>query len=102
MERMWRQGFTAEVERLLGQGLRQGRTASRAIGYRQLIAYFDGQLSEVEAKEQTIIRTRQFSRKQLAWFRRDPRIVWLAAGGAALPELVARVRDLSQAAGSLG
>ncbi|MDR1236906.1 MAG: tRNA (adenosine(37)-N6)-dimethylallyltransferase MiaA [Propionibacteriaceae bacterium] len=102
VERMWQRGFPAEVEALLGRGLRQGRTASRAIGYRQLIAYFDGELTLPEAKEQTAIRTRQFSRKQLSWFRRDPRIVWVAAGPAAVTELVALIGKLSPATSSLG
>ncbi|MCL1839073.1 MAG: tRNA (adenosine(37)-N6)-dimethylallyltransferase MiaA, partial [Propionibacteriaceae bacterium] len=74
-------------EHLLHRGLRQGRTASRAIGYRQIIAYLSQEMTQEQAKELTVTRTRQFSRKQLAWFRRDPRIVWFDA--AATAEIIA-------------
>jgi tRNA dimethylallyltransferase len=94
VEKMWQAGFVGEVEGLLKVGLREGRTASRALGYRQIISYLDGACTEAEAKEQTITRTRQFSRKQLGWFRRDPRIRWFAAGAeptASLPGILAAI-----------
>ena len=75
--RMWEQGFVDEVRTLLDQGLRQSPTASRAIGYRQIIDFLDGEITEEEALERTVIRTRQFSRRQLAWWKRDPRITWV-------------------------
>ena len=70
-------GLVAEVERLLDEGLAEGRTASRAIGYREVAAYLRGELSEAEAREQTAAATRRFARRQDAWFRKDPRIVWV-------------------------
>ncbi|MDR1711842.1 MAG: tRNA (adenosine(37)-N6)-dimethylallyltransferase MiaA [Propionibacteriaceae bacterium] len=76
VEQMWADGFVDEVRGLLARGLREGKTASRAIGYRQIISFLDGEITEAEAKEQTITRTRQFARKQLGWFRRDARIKW--------------------------
>jgi tRNA dimethylallyltransferase len=76
---MWEQGFVAEVEGLLAQGLRAGLTASRALGYRQIIDFLDGNTSEGQARELTVTGTRRFARKQLSWFRRDGRIVWFAA-----------------------
>jgi tRNA dimethylallyltransferase len=79
VEAMWRQGFVDEVRGLLGRGLRDARTAAKAIGYRQVIDYLDGAITETEAKTLTVVKTRQFARKQLAWWRRDPRIRWLAA-----------------------
>lgn len=77
VELMWRNGLLDEVRALDAEGLRQGRTSSRAIGYAQVLAQLDGELDERRAKEATAIATRQFARRQRAWFRPDPRPVWL-------------------------
>lgn len=82
VDEMWRQGLVSEVEALLARGLRQGRTAAQAIGYRQVIDYLDGRIDQSQARELTVIRTRQFARKQLTWWRRDQRIRWLSATAA--------------------
>lgn len=74
---MWQAGLVDEVRRLDRAGLRRGRTASRALGYRQLLDFLAGSVSEAEAEEQTILATRRFARRQDAWFRKDPRIHWL-------------------------
>jgi tRNA dimethylallyltransferase len=75
VDRMWEQGLLAEVAGL--EGLREGVTAGRALGYAQALAQLDGALSEDEAKAQTVTATRRFVRRQRAWFRRDPRVHWL-------------------------
>jgi tRNA dimethylallyltransferase len=75
--RMWRQGLVAEVRALAGRGLREGRTASRALGYQQVLRYLAGSGTEDEAAAQTVRVTRRFVRRQRSWFRRDPRIHWL-------------------------
>lgn len=91
---MWRAGFVDEVRRLDGQGLRQGLTASRALGYRQILSYLDGETTEREAQQATIAATRRFARKQLSWLRRDPRIIWLSAQDDALVQrVVTAVRE---------
>ncbi|WP_327086473.1 tRNA (adenosine(37)-N6)-dimethylallyltransferase MiaA [Nonomuraea sp. NBC_01738] len=77
VERMWRAGLVDEVRVLLGQGLAEGRTAGRALGYAQVIRFLEGEWSEEQAKEETIRATRRFARRQESWFRRDPRVVWL-------------------------
>ncbi len=77
VEQMFADGFVAEVERLLAEGLAEGRTASRAIGYREVAAYLAGELTEEEARERTVIATRRFARRQDGWFRKDPRIRWV-------------------------
>ena len=74
---MWESGFVEEVRTLVGAGLRDGRTANRALGYQQVLAHLDGELSEDEAREQTVTRTRRFARRQDSWFRKDPRITWV-------------------------
>ena len=77
--RMWRAGLVDEVAVLERAGLREGRTASRALGYAQVLRFLAGEYDEDEARAQTILATRRFARRQEAWFRRDPRVSWLAA-----------------------
>jgi tRNA dimethylallyltransferase len=77
VEDMFDGGFVEEVERLLAAGLERGRTAGRAIGYREVAAYLRGELGLAEAKEHTRTATRRFARRQDSWFRKDPRIVWV-------------------------
>lgn len=77
VERMWAEGLLAEVEGLLEIGLRDGFTASRAIGYSQAIAVADGALTPEEARAETAQATRRYARRQVSWFRPDPRIAWL-------------------------
>jgi tRNA dimethylallyltransferase len=83
VDRMWRSGFETEVRNLVHAGLRDGKTASRALGYRQMLRHLDGQLTLDEAREETIKATRRFARRQESWFRRDPRIRWLDASDPA-------------------
>lgn len=90
VHQMWDQGFVSEVTELERRGLRSGRTASRALGYRQVLSYLADEVTEAEAMLATVHGTRRFARKQLGWFRRDPRITWLAAGD---PGNVTRIVD---------
>ena len=78
VEQMWELGLVEEVRALAERGLRDGLTASRALGYRQVLAFLDGGLTEAEAKEQTITGTRRFARRQDSWFRKDERVTWVA------------------------
>jgi tRNA dimethylallyltransferase len=80
--RMWQLGLVEEVARLAAAGLRDGLTASRALGYAQVLRFLDGELSEAQAAEQTVVATRRFVRRQESWFRRDPRIQWISGTGA--------------------
>jgi len=77
VHRMVDAGLPAEVQRLDARGLRQGKTAPRALGYSQFLRVIDGEWTVPEAAEATIVATRQFARRQLTWFRADPRIHWL-------------------------
>lgn len=74
---MFESGLVDEVAALLDRGLRESPTASRAIGYREVMRLLDGEITEDEARDRTTIATRRFARKQDAWFRKDPRITWL-------------------------
>ncbi|MDQ0617806.1 tRNA (adenosine(37)-N6)-dimethylallyltransferase MiaA [Arthrobacter globiformis] len=77
VHRMVERGLLAEVEGLDAQGLRRGKTAPRALGYAQFLKVLDGEADVAQAAEETIVATRQFARRQLTWFRADPRISWL-------------------------
>jgi tRNA dimethylallyltransferase len=74
---MWQAGFVAEVRGLAAAGLRDGRTASRALGYAQVLRHLDGEWSQERAAAETTVATRRFVRRQESWFRRDPRVSWL-------------------------
>ena len=86
VDRMWHASLLDEVARLEQQGLREGVTASRALGYAQALAQLDGTLTGEQAREATVVATRRYARRQRAWFRRDPRITWLARDGTELAQ----------------
>jgi tRNA dimethylallyltransferase len=77
VDHMWAAGLAEEVRTLEGQGLRDGRTASRALGYQQMLRYLNGERTLDQARDETTRATRRFARRQESWFRRDPRIHWL-------------------------
>ena len=93
VDRMWQQGFEAEVRGLEHAGLRAGKTASRALGYQQMLRHLDGDWTLDQAQAETVRATRRFARRQESWFRRDPRITWLAAAASA-EELAASALSL--------
>ena len=70
-------GLVDEVRALASQPL--SRTAREAIGYREILAHLDGQLTRAEAFDAAVRRTRRFARRQRVWFRRDPRVEWIDA-----------------------
>ncbi|MDQ8703472.1 tRNA (adenosine(37)-N6)-dimethylallyltransferase MiaA [Streptomyces sp. LHD-70] len=87
VDRMWADGLVDEVRTLERQGLREGRTASRALGYQQVLAALAGECTEDEARAETIRATKRFARRQDSWFRRDPRVHWLSGAAADRGEL---------------
>lgn len=91
VERMWRLGLVEEVRRLEKAGLREGRTASRALGYAQVLHVLAGEWSDEKAQAETILATRRFVRRQESWFRRDPRVVWVPGGPGAADRALAAV-----------
>ncbi|HWL97403.1 MAG TPA: tRNA (adenosine(37)-N6)-dimethylallyltransferase MiaA [Nocardioidaceae bacterium] len=84
VEQMWAAGLVEEVRRLEAAGLRAGRTASRALGYAQVLRHLGGEIDEDEARARTVSATRRFARRQDAWFRKDQRIGWLRYDDPAL------------------
>lgn len=95
-------GLLAEAEVLAARPGGLSRTARQALGYRELLAHLEGDLSLDEAVASAIRRTRTFARRQMAWFRRDPRIVWMDPEDdpvGALRSLVGRLRSGTGAMG---
>ena len=88
--RMFAAGLAEEVAGLARAGLREGRTASRALGYAQVLRFLDGEYGLAEAHAQTVLATKRFVRRQESWFRRDPRVTWLPAGAADAGDLLER------------
>jgi tRNA dimethylallyltransferase len=90
-DKMFADGLVDEVRTLLGRGLRDGVTASRALGYAQVIADLDAGGDGSGAREPTFIGTRRYVRRQRSWFRRDHRIVWLDGAATGNVEAIVRV-----------
>ena len=84
VELMWQQGLIDEVRDLDAQGLRDGLTASKALGYAQVLDYLAGDIQEDEAKLRTVTSTRRYVRRQESWFNRDERITWFDAASHTL------------------
>lgn len=92
VDRMWDAGLVAEVAALAGPDLNGlGRTAERAVGYAEVLAFFRGEITEQTAKDSVIAATRRLARKQMGWFGRDPRINWVRAGD---PDLIAKALEI--------
>jgi tRNA dimethylallyltransferase len=86
-------GLLDEVRRLDALGLREGVTASRALGYAQLLDVIDGRSTIEDATAVTAQATRRFVRRQRSWFRRDPRIHWLDPAADPLDAALQRLRS---------
>jgi tRNA dimethylallyltransferase len=96
VEAMWSAGLVDETLRLVAEGLLDGRTAPRALGYAQVLQMFEGELDDVTARAETIVSTRRFARRQESWFNRDARIHWLPFDGPdLLDQALAAVHDQS-------
>jgi tRNA dimethylallyltransferase len=89
-------GLLDEVRALLARGLFGWLTASRAIGYAEFARHLQGELSLEEATAETVKRTRELARRQMVWFRRDPRIRWFPAGERGAIEKVDELTEYLQ------
>jgi tRNA dimethylallyltransferase len=85
VEQMFARGLVAETEFLLSQGLAQNPTALQALGYRQVVGHLRGERTLAETIDLVKIRTRQFAKRQLTWFRRQMNLEWMTLS-AASPE----------------
>ena len=93
VEKMWEQGFVAEVDALIADGILEGSTAQRALGYSALLAMRAGDMTEEEAKDETKRSTRQYARRQETWFSRDARIQWIAPHQPRLETIMQKINS---------
>lgn len=91
VDEMFRRGLVEETRQLLAHGLEQNRTAMQAIGYRQVVEQLRGERNLTETIELVKIRTRQFAKRQMTWFRRQLAAQWLPVAAAAKPEQIAEL-----------
>ena len=94
VDRMWNQGFVAEVDALLTAGITDGRTAQLALGYSQIIAFRKGVISQEDAREDTKRATRHYARRQETWFSRDRRITWISPEQPPLETVLAHLEKI--------
>jgi tRNA dimethylallyltransferase len=96
VHRQLRDGFLEEVRRLMDRGAGPLLTSGQAIGYAEMVAHLEGRMSLDEAVGRTTKRTRALARRQLSWFRRDPRIIWFRTdeeGATAIVDELAEYLD---------
>jgi tRNA dimethylallyltransferase len=91
--RMFDAGLVDETRGLVAHGLREGRTASRAVGYAQALAVIDGAATLEDAVAETALRTRRLVRRQESWFGADPRVGWFDPLAEPWDDLVDRVLE---------
>jgi tRNA dimethylallyltransferase len=87
---MMAQGLLEEVEKLLGEGLRVILTAAQAIGYKELVPVIEGRAGLKEAVASIKQASRRYAKRQLTWFRADPRIVWIDVTELSIEEVTQR------------
>jgi len=98
VDRMMAEGLLAEVEALLADGYRNAITAAQAIGYKELVPVIDGVAPLDEAVVSIKQSTRRYAKRQLTWFRADPRIAWVDVTGLSPDEALGTVLDLLESA----
>ncbi len=102
--RMWEEGLVGEVRRLLSAGLSPEARSLQSLGYRQALAYLQGGLTAEEALADMQRATRNYAKRQLTWFRREPAAEWISIRGwdwvEPLAEAIARrLTDAARAPG---
>ena len=93
VDAMWDAGLLGEVEKLVGEGLREGVTAQKALGYAQVLQLLDGVLTSEQAREETKRVTRQYIRRQDTWFSRDSCLHWLGHYENRLEKILTRLNS---------
>ncbi len=88
-------GWVSEVQRLIGDPHGASRTARQALGYKEIIGFLEGRYTMEETRSAILARTRRFAKRQIAWFKRDPRIVWFDSSDRAKLELVSMVSGVA-------
>ena len=71
------QGLLEEVEELMRMGLTEDHISMKAIGYKEILAWLDGEMSYEEAVEILKRDTRHFAKRQITWFKRERDVIWI-------------------------
>lgn len=101
VERMFEDGFVNEVRMLIGQGLRENKTAGHALGYKEILNYIYGKYTLEETKELVKRNTRRFAKRQLTWFGKDKRIKWVVINNSnSIDDIVEKILVLIRGTGS--
>ena len=87
-------GWVEEVERIANDPRGMSRTARQALGYKEIIAHLEGHASLDEVRLEILARTKRFAKRQIAWFRRDPRIAWFSSSERAKMEIASIVSGI--------
>ena len=99
VDQMMREGLLQEVEGLKAEGLRRGMVSMQGLGYKELLAFLDGECSLEEAVRVLKRDTRHFAKRQLTWFRRERDVIWLdrqrfgSDDGAILEEMLRILKE---------
>ncbi len=88
VDAMFEMGLLEEVQRLMGQGIKDSATASKAIGYKEMISHIEGACTLEEARRQIKQNTRRYAKRQLSWIRRDGRATWIDLDNTSSDEAV--------------
>ena len=95
VEQMLCLGLMDEIRSLLAEGISKKSTALQAIGYKEFIAYLDGEITLEEATAQVQQASRHYAKRQLTWFRKNPQIHWLTrAKGEQTGEILQKLRQI--------
>ena len=89
VDAMFCQGWVTETQQLLERGLAQNKTAMQALGYRQIVEHLRGERSLAETVELVKLRTRQFAKRQMTWFRHQLQLTWINLDPQSSAEAVA-------------
>ncbi len=94
VDEMMEKGLFKELKDLVLKGYKEVLTSSQALGYKELFDYLEGKSSLQGTVERIKQRTRQFAKRQLTWFRRDPRIKWMDVSGKSVEEIASEILDI--------
>ena len=93
VEQMIEAGLVGEVRALLDVGLPRSGTAMQAIGYKEIVAVLDGNITMGEAVAQIQQSTRNYAKRQLTWFGRDERVIWINAQGHSAAQIARQLME---------
>ncbi len=93
VDMMLEAGLLSEVEKLISMGIKDTLTAGQAIGYKEFYPYFDGNASLEECVEKLKQESRKYAKRQMTWFRRNPKIKWIDLDEMSYDEVMAKASE---------